>query len=213
MKHIKSFAGVISVAIIGSAFWEFLFRDLFLSFFKLVVSLFGRFSESYLDRFYAGLSQGDVFFLFLPSTFIVLGIMAWSSFMTLRVRARFYKMQMMFNNNGDRDENEDGVVEDNLKSNFRRLKRYRNFITVASILLVLVYAELLAVNVFKFGNKRMMERNLGIIKPYISVQTNDLFVSEYLLINSKASFDSLNMKIDSVANQNSLKLPKTDISL
>lgn len=82
------------------------------------------------------------------------------------------------------------------------------FILVLTIPLSMIYLDLLIEETSKSSAYKSVERDLEIVRPYITDHEYHLLRSEFRLMDNRTDVDNIYKKINTIGNKNNVRLPK-----
>ncbi len=218
MKSIKNLLKIIFVAAIGSATWEFVLRDRLLYVSNWLVGFFSSLSPKYKDFIYSGIHSSDIVFVIFP-TVILLGGLYWVLLFhlgyTFKASSRIINLYNEKHKNEIKDEN---IIEANnneftativnklFRSTYKFAKVFPIITMVTYFLIIMVYTAMIAAFITKFKIKRITERNIIVVRPFISESNFHQLNSEYYQVDSKIQFIALQIKMDSIGELNKINI-------
>lgn len=217
MKLLKKIVGIVAATALGSAFWDFFLKDFFLFVSRIFIEILSRFSINYIDRLYYKLSEAEVSLIIAPEFYgciIITGFYLFLFMLSSRINAK--TVNNFREENGLRTRPRKSISYARYMQTKIVFKRYTVFhIMVAFLTLVVfvIFYESLVVTTFKYSNKVTMERNIEIVRPYITNDQFLIFRSHFYLIDTKEEFIRLKENIDSVAMDRKINLPKFKTAL
>lgn len=199
-KKIKSLIGVLLIGAVGSLLYDTLLKDFFFLMGSIFVNVATFIYSGYVDHLYSSVGKGDIFFQILPGVVIVVLILTSPYFI-------YKKMGRVFEKYEKPDEQVlNAVIEGDFISKMR--KRANVFIFIITIPMLIIYTDMLIRQLSTIKACKKIERNLDIIRPYVSNQEYLILYSDYRKIDNKEKLIDLLDKIDFHAISKKIELPE-----
>jgi hypothetical protein len=200
LNRLKTLSGVLLLGILGTALWELLIKDLMFYIGNLFVSTFSLFYKGYVDDMYSHIFGSEYSFHVLPSIAIILTIIAFPIYWFLIVLFTFKKHESTEN------DVKPGIFSNTLFYIMKKKARAYFVVIFLGIPLILTYSDLLIKQISGGMACKIIDKNLIIIKPYLSEREYDLLQSEFRLVNGKDKLLHLIIEINKIANKNKIDL-------
>ncbi|WP_133583352.1 hypothetical protein [Sphingobacterium yanglingense] len=212
IKGVAKQAGIILLGgIFVSAFWDFLAKDTLVRIGRWIVEFSSNFSNTLTDFTYKSPSSSHVIFNILPSLLMIMGIIGFVVIRSIEMLQRLREQKLKISNDNNKDE-EEGIEEEDIEDKPAKKNRSKVVIGLIRVNIFLYlfvipfYVAMLSMLIFQNSVKLVTERNMGILKPYVTNNRYDFLYSEYLQIKTKSDFVKLQTQLDSIADAHKIKI-------
>lgn len=221
------------VGALGSGLWEVAVKDLLYWLGGIFVRLATSIHSGDIDRLYAQVGSGADSLYFIPSLFILLFIISSPFIVFYILRNNWRKLELAERkltklSTASTDiikEKEPLTVNSNVSSINENInsfiqsatlkkRKYGQYIVIMMVVyffISVVYTDLLIASLVNLKAVKGIERRLEIIRPYTSDRDYMLLVSEFRQIDDREKTQVLISKINSVATESHVILPKLDL--
>lgn len=222
------------IGALGSGLWEVAVKDLLYWLGSIFVRLATSIHSGYIDRLYEQVGSGADSLYFVPSLFILLFIIASPFIVFYILRNNWRKLELaerkltkLSTASTDTIKEKEPLttvnsnvssINENINSFIQsatlKKRRYGQFIVIMMVVyffISVVYTDLLIASLVNLKAVKGIERRLEIIRPYTSDRDYMLLVSEFRQIDDREKTQVLISKINSVATESHVILPKLDL--
>lgn len=197
-ETLKYLGGALIIGALGSGLWDLFLKGVFIFLGNSFINLISLFYSGYIDLIYSHVGGGYDFLVVLPTLLLFLFVILFGVFFLF-----FYHFRVRRIINGTYESSKNRVGQT------RYIKIMTNPFTVWVIMFtaIILYSDLLIKGATSYTACTTIERNMDIIKPYVSEHEFNLLRSEYRLVNDKTKFKNLVTKINKVADTRHIELP------
>lgn len=196
LKKTKTFIGVIFIGAIGSGFWELFLKDILYIFGKWFINIISLFHNGYIDSLYKNVGRGTHMYFLLPTlAFLVFTILSPLFIYGVLIRRRAIHLS------NDKIDTIDKIIKLG-RLNFL-LKPF--VLILASIIISFVYIDLTMECVLTVKSNAILDRNLEIIRPYVTDKKYFELRSYIRQIDNRNKLENCLNEINSIGKTNSIK--------
>jgi hypothetical protein len=201
-KKLKNLFSVILIGAIGSGLWDIFLKKIFFKIGDIFVSIATYFNKSYVDHIYRNVGKGSTL-QYMPSVLIIFFYMLFP-FLTIITLGRFFKKPSA--------ENSDKTI---IKSKgithfFRTKRRIYVFALLITIPITISYTDMLLSETSTIRTFNYIDRNLEIVRPYITDLEYYSLRSKFRLIDNHNKLEDFLNSLKKIATINNITLPAKD---
>lgn len=205
-KKSKALLSIIVLGSIGSGLWEIFLKDFIFFMGNTFVNVVTFIYSGYIDSLYKNVGKGDYLAIY-PSLFIFVAFILMPFFFITKISFVFRRREMKI-------DNEPSI--ENFKDKFfaylfeKKIRTYL-FIFIIFLPVSVIYTDVIIKETSTFVSCRSIERNLEIIRPFISDKDYIVLRSDYRKIDNREKLVLLINKINIIAVKNKQIIPKYDL--
>lgn len=209
-NKLKSVLGIMLIGFLSSGLWDFAFKDASLMLGNFFAKSMTIFYEDYIENLYERVGNNSELFNFFPSLVMFITIILLPLIYILYSINFFPRIERRLLENDDalNNKTENNILIKFILFLFKKRFRFYIFILSISIPLSILYLDLLITETTKFSAYKSVERDLEIIRPYVTEQEYYVLRSELRLLNSRTDVNEIYARIDSIGKTNNIILPK-----
>lgn len=204
-KKLKTLIGIIVLGAIGSGFWEMFLKDFLFYLGNSFIKYTSLFYAGYADSIYERVGKGSVIFQTMPSILISI-LFIFSPFLfSIVMYFSFKKIDLK------RNPKSESEIESSKYYTFLRFlitKRYRLylFIFLLSLPGSVMWTDLSLKEFSTYSACRTVERDIDIIRPYLSEKEYIILISNYRQIDNRIKLIAILNKLNELKLKNNIKI-------